>query len=146
MVETVLPMTEPKTEEIQEIQEVIKREDYAGIWYNTQPLLIMNVYKYGSKNLSKMIDFLLEAKPKKEDIDFWNNKEHFPLNRKPEENTEDYHIRRKFINALFKYRKEVRSFTVMFFIQEAQKEADKLKSENKKQETINQIKENKIEE
>lgn len=121
-------------------------EQLSKIWFEIEPELILtenkkSIYLYGSKNLTKMLTFLKDTKVSKEDIDYWTDFQRFPVSRNTDERYEDYKIRQKFQNALIKYKKEVRAFSIMYTLQnfidtqKSKKETEiikEIKSQNKK--------------
>lgn len=140
MTEKELPKTVSNVEK--KIQEV-KRQHYSMIWDKIKPVRIINIYKYGNLHMSKMVEFLLEVKPKMSDIEYWQSIENYPLARKSKEKYEDYKIRRRFINDLQRFRKEIKSFCLLFSMQEIEakmEEDKKSKEENLETKSIEIIK------
>ncbi len=131
-------MKENIPETVQEVHEVKHHEkqalrNYPKIWLNIEPERVMNKYEYGSKNITKMVMFLLKVKPTQEEIDHWCNYELYPVYRKEDESYENYKIRQCFRNHLENYRKEVRAIIIQEKIREQiQKLETKQKEENGK--------------
>lgn len=118
-------------------------EDLPRIWNEQVPIRVNNLrsndvlYEYGSKNLTKMVMFLMRVKITKDQIEHWLDSQKYPAARNADELYDDYKLRQKFQAALIKYRKEVKSFAIMHMMQDF---IEKQKEE-KKDEVVNEIKE-----
>lgn len=127
------PETLPKTQdvpvEVKEVkQKIVDKKNYPKIWDKIQPELIAGHYEFGTRNVTKMLMFLEEVRPKQTDIAYYRSVDNFPAARKPKETYPVYKIRQRFIAALTKYRHKINNILVVQVIQESMKKVE----ENKK--------------
>lgn len=116
-----IPMKSQETEVIKEQTEKVLREDYAYEWWLIKPTKDKGAYPFGSKNFSKMMAFLIKAKPTMEDLNYWTNRDNFPVYRKENEEYDFYWLRRRFVQHLEKYRLQIIGIIYMMNIENISK-------------------------
>jgi len=117
------------TEETSTPVEVGPNKEICLKWEEVQPKKEALGYEFGSKNKTKMLLFIKQNNFTRQDYLYFYN---LPVARLDDETYEYYVIRRKFCNALQKYKHEIQSMIMMNAMEKFMKEQkDKKEAEEK---------------
>lgn len=97
----------------------IKVQDKCLLWANiiVPRVPLTKMWPYGSKNFSRMVMFLGQSKFDRDDFNYYLS---LPVARQEGEDFEYYKTRRRFVQALIRYKTEVRRAAFMFTVEKLQ--------------------------